>query len=110
MADGNFNTLDLAQRIPTEAAAYEFLEELRWSDKPICPHCGSARRPYFLTPRNGSSRKTRTGSESERRVWKCAETKCRKQFSVLTGTVFHGSKIPVRTWIFVVFEMCASKN
>jgi len=41
-------------------------------------------------------------------VWKCAD--CRKQFSVLTGTIFHGSKIPVRTWLFVVVEMCASKN
>jgi hypothetical protein len=28
----------------------------------------------------------------------------------LTGTIFHGSKVPVRTWLFVVFEMCASKN
>ena len=98
----------LADRLRTEADAYRFLEELRWGDRPVCPHCGSARKPYFLTPRDGSSRKTRTGSESERRVWKCAE--CRKQFSVLTGTIFHGSKIPVRTWVFVVFEMCASKN
>jgi transposase-like protein len=63
---------------------------------------------YFLTPANGRSRKTRTGSPSERRVWKCRD--CRKQFSVLTGTIFHGTKIPVRTWCFLVFEMAASKN
>jgi transposase-like protein len=108
MEDGNFNILELAQRIPTESAAYEFLEELRWNGTPTCPHCPTKRRPYFLKPKNGVSRRTRTGSTSERRVWKCAD--CRRQFSVLTGTVFHGSKIPVRTWIFVVFEMCASKN
>jgi len=30
--------------------------------------------------------------------------------SVLTGTVMHGTKIPVRTWLFVTFEMCSSKN
>lgn len=59
-------------------------------------------------PKDGSTRRTRTGSKSERRVWKCAD--CRKQFSALTGTIFHGTKVPVRTWIFVVFEMCASKN
>jgi len=98
----------LADKIRTEANAYEFLEELRWNGEPVCPHCGSVRKPYFLTPKDGSSRKTRTGSKSERRVWKCAD--CRKQFSVLTGTIFHGSKVPVRTWVFVVFEMCASKN
>jgi transposase-like protein len=108
MQNGKFNILDLAQQIPTEAAAYEFLEELRWNGKPVCPHCGSVRQHYFLTPKNGTSRKTRTGSESQRRVWKCAD--CRKQFSVLTNTIFHGTKIPVRSWVFVVFEMCSSKN
>jgi hypothetical protein len=28
----------------------------------------------------------------------------------LTGTVFHRSKVPLRTWLFVLFEMCANKN
>src|SRR5207244_4227198 len=31
-------------------------------------------------------------------------------FSVLTGTPFHGTKISVRKWVFVIFEMCSSKN
>jgi len=104
----DFSIPALADKIRTEADAYEFLEQLRWDGQPVCPHCGSVRRPYFLTPKDGASRKTRTGSKSERRVWKCAD--CRKQFSALTGTIFHGTKVPVRTWIFVVFEMCASKN
>lgn len=98
----------LADRIRTEGDAYKFLEELRWDGEPVCPHCGCVGRAYFLNPANGSSRKTRTGSVSERRVWKCAD--CRKQFSVLTGTIFHGSKISVRKWVFVIFEMCSSKN
>ena len=100
--------LALSERLHTEADAYLFLEELRWGDQPVCPHCGSVRKPYFLKPSNGRSRKTRTGTVSERRVWKCAD--CRKQFSVLTGTIFHGTKIPVRKWVFVIFEMCSSKN
>src|SRR5205823_4667891 len=33
-----------------------------------------------------------------------------QSLSVLVGTIFHGSKIPVRTWLFVLHEMCASKN
>ncbi len=28
----------------------------------------------------------------------------------MTGTIFHGTKMPLRTWLFVVFEMCANKN
>jgi transposase-like protein len=100
--------IKLVDQLRTEADAYKYLEDLRWGDQPSCPHCGSVRTPYFLKPSNGSSRKTRTGSASERRVWKCAD--CRKQFSVLTGTVLHGSKIPVRTWVLVMFEMASSKN
>jgi transposase len=29
---------------------------------------------------------------------------------VLTGTMMHATKIPVRTWVMVIFEMCSSKN
>ena len=29
---------------------------------------------------------------------------------MITGTVFHGSKVSLRTWLFVVFEMAANKN
>lgn len=72
----------------------------------MCAHCG-AHDPYFLTPKNGVSRTTTRGEESQRRVWKCRE--CRKQFSVLTGTIFHGTKIPVRMWIFVIF-VASSKD
>lgn len=104
----------LAKAIPTEASAYEFLEKLRWDGKPVCPHCGESERVYFLQPKNGASRATRTGSMSERRVWKCGnrsgENPCGKQFSALTNTIFHGSKIPVRTWLFAIFEMCTAKN
>lgn len=108
MAKQEFSIPALMRKVPDEAAAYELLEHLRWDGDVVCPHCGSLAQHYFLKPANGVSRATRTGAESFRRVWKCKD--CRKQFSVLTGTIFHGSKIPVRTWLMVVFEMCASKN
>jgi transposase-like protein len=97
----------LAAKVPTETAAYKYLETLRWKGRPVCPHCGVIDGHYLLKSRNGG-RKTTTGKRSYRRLWKCHA--CRKQFSVLVGTIFHGSKIPVRTWLFVLHEMCASKN
>lgn len=109
MSDMSFPSI--ANRIPTEAAAYEYMEELRWGGEPTeCPHdeCRSTKGAYFLKPKNGTSRKTTTGAPSERRVWKCKE--CRRQFSVLTGSVFHGARVPVRTIVFVVFECISSKN
>lgn len=103
-----FSVIALADKVQTEADAYAFLEQLRWDGKPVCPHCHNDERIYFLNPENGVSRKTRTGAASQRRVWKCGA--CRKQFSVTTGTIFHGSKISLRKWLFVVYEMCANKN
>jgi transposase-like protein len=103
----DLSILNIAKRIPTEAAAYELLEEWRWHGQPVCPHCGSIGEHYFLTPRAGV-RHTNRGTETQRRLWKCRD--CRNKFSVLTGTVMHGTHIPVRTWVFVFFELCASKN
>src|ERR1700683_3862896 len=100
---------EMAAQIPTEASAYEYLEGLRWSNGvPVCPHCAN-KGANFIKPRSGgSTRTTRTGTQSARRLWQCKA--CRKQFSAMTGTIFHGSKVPLRTWLFVLFEMCANKN
>lgn len=103
-----YTVLQLADRLRSEADAYRFMKELRWgAGEPVCPHCDNL-GASFIEPMNGTSRKTRTGAMSERRAWRCFS--CRKQFSVLTGTLFHGTKIPLRTWVLVIFEMCASKN
>jgi transposase-like protein len=109
MAKQEFSIPALIRRCATEADAYELLEELRWKGEALCPHCSSLGNSALLKPQNGTTaRATRTGSMSQRRVWKCRD--CRKQYSVLTGTIFHGTKISVRTWVLVVLEMCASKN
>lgn len=87
-----------------EAAAYRLLEELRWGGPPTsCPHCGATGRCYFLRPAGGDSRRTRTGAASPRRVWRCAA--CRRQFSVLVGTVLAGTRISVRTWVAAIADI-----
>lgn len=87
-------------RARDEAAAYELLERLRWGGEPrCCPHCGAAQRCYLLRPSDGTSRRTRTGARSQRRVWKCGA--CRRQFSVLVGTILQGTRISLWIWIDV---------
>lgn len=98
---------NIRSRITCEADAYVYLEDLRWGGRPECAHCGSD-RVNLLKPQDGISRATRTGNRSERRVWKCYS--CRKQFSVTTGTIMHGSKVSLEIWVFILFEMCANKN
>jgi len=97
----------LSREILTESDAYLYLENLRWHGEAKCPKCLST-DVHYVEPTNGVSRTTAGGSQSERRVWRCRP--CRKQFSVLTGTIMHATKISVRTWVMVIFEMCASKN
>ncbi|HEX2576072.1 MAG TPA: IS1595 family transposase [Aquihabitans sp.] len=97
----------LAELVPDEASAYRFLEDRRWKGTPTCCHCASTNVAY-LNPENGCTRRTRTGAASARRVWQCRD--CRKQFSALTGTVMQGTKISVRIWVFVMFEIASNKN
>ncbi len=101
-------TLDyVAKHFSTDAAAYGFLEGFRWPNGPVCPHCQGT-KAYFLKPRNGEARQTRTGNTTQRRLWKCAA--CRKPFSVLMGTIFEGSKIPLGKWLIAIYMMASGKN
>ena len=68
----------------------------------MCPHCGH-KGANFIQAREGSIL-----PQSARRLWQCKS--CRKQFSAMTGSIFHGSKVPLRKWLFVVFEMASNKN
>ncbi len=101
------NISQLAKHFSDEAEAWKLVERIRWPEGPICPHCGTIGKAYYLEPKDGP-RKTRTGKESARRVWKCAE--CRKQFSVLVGTIFEDSRIPLSKWLLAIHMLCAGKN
>lgn len=88
--------VQLASYFNDEEKAYEFIERLRWPNGPVCPHCG-AEKVYRLSV-NGTRRK----------VLKCA--RCRKQFSVMVGTIFEDSHIPLNKWLAAIYMMCSSKK
>jgi transposase-like protein len=79
-----------------EAAAFEHLESVLWSNGPACPHCGSVSGKHY------DLRKTRLG------LRKCSD--CRKQFTVKVGTVFESAHIPLNKMLQAVYLMCASKK
>src|SRR5665213_263182 len=97
----------LSLEVTSEADAYAYFEKLRWANGATCAHCAST-NVYFIEPSNGVSRSTRTGAQSQRRVWRCRD--CKKQFSVITNTMMHGTRIALRIWLMVIFELCSSKN
>ena len=87
----------LAPHFQDADKARAYLEALRWPDGAICPHCGSIEAHYKL-----QGKATRPG------LWKCKD--CRKQFTVIVGTVFSDSKIPLNKWLLAVHLICASKK
>jgi ISXO2-like transposase domain/Transposase zinc-ribbon domain len=103
------NLATMAARFSDEGEAYRFLEDVLWPNGAVCPHCGVVGNARYLEPRNGG-RKTRSGKISKRRVWQCREKECRKQFSVLVGTVFAESHIPLNKWVLGICEMFSDKN
>ena len=86
-----------APQFQNEKKAREYMEQLRWPDGSICPHCGNMENNYKLT-----------GKSTRPRVHKCKE--CRKQFTVTVGTLFERSKISLHIWLQAVYLLCASKK
>lgn len=104
------NLSELPRYMSDDSEAWLLLERLRWNGTPVCPHCGTADdKHYFIAARSGV-RITKAGNQSFRRVWKCRDKDCRRQFSVLIGTVFEDSKVPVSKWLFALYLFAAAKN
>jgi transposase-like protein len=84
-----------------EDAAREYLEQLRWPNGAVCPHCKRT-GAYKLQPKAESKSPVRKG------VWKCKF--CRRQFTVTVGTIFEDSHIPLYQWLSAIQFFCSSKK
>lgn len=72
--------------------ALDEVADSRWKESIACQHCG-ADSPMFL---------------KTRRIWKCR--KCRKQFSIKTGTVLEDSPIALDKWLPAVWMVANNRN
>lgn len=80
-----------------EENAREHLEALRWPDGPFCPHCGEAEN---VTRMEGKSH--RPG------LFQC--NSCLQHFTVMVGSIFESSHIPLHKWVLAFHLMAASKK
>ncbi|MDE1974293.1 MAG: IS1595 family transposase [Hyphomicrobiales bacterium] len=76
-----------------EVAARAWFEAARWPNGPTCPKCGSAK--HYATKKAG--------------VYRCAASTCRKDFTVMTGTVMERSHAKLTQWA-VAFHLGASSK
>jgi transposase-like protein len=92
--------MKLSDPIFTDAElARQYIEAQRWPNGPACPHCGNA-DPDKITSLKGKAH--RPG------LYQCNE--CREQFTVMVGTVFERSKIPLNKWLLATFLLLSSKK
>jgi len=76
-----------------ETAARQWFEAARWPQGPICPKCGSAK--HYATTKVG--------------VYRCGASTCRKDFTVMTGTVMERSHAKLTQWASA-FHLAASSK
>ncbi|HMF58022.1 MAG TPA: IS1595 family transposase [Pyrinomonadaceae bacterium] len=71
-----------------------FMSMLRWPDGVTCPHCEGKAVSYLST----------------RRMWKCMNKACHKQFSVKVGTIMEDSAIKLEKWLAAIWLIANAKN
>jgi transposase-like protein len=76
-----------------EDAARQWFEAARWPNGPICPHCKSAN--HYATKKAGR--------------YRCGSATCRKDFTVMTGSVMERSHAKLTQWA-AAFHLGASSK
>jgi transposase-like protein len=92
MVTGEIDLFQLMDEFGSEKACREALAELRWPEGVKCPRCQTDKHAY----------------DSERYVWDCYS--CGYQFSVMSGTIFHDTKLPLRKWFMAVLLMVEARK
>lgn len=76
-----------------EEAARKWFETARWPNGPVCPHCKNEK--HYATKKPGR--------------YRCAATGCRKDFTVMTGSVMERSHAKLTQWA-AAFHLAASSK
>ncbi len=88
----DMDMMKLIELFPDEDTCREVLEKLRFPSGVACTRCGSLhiRRNYT------------------RDVYDCGS--CGYQFTVISGTIFHDTHLPLRKWVVAVYLMTESRK
>jgi transposase-like protein len=84
--------IKMVEKYNTKSKCIAYLEKQRWSDKPVCPYCSSTR----------SSKKTQEFSHT------CHN--CGRSYSVLVGTIFESTKLPINKWFAAICLILNAKK
>lgn len=89
----NFNSLlEVYDYFSDEEKCLSYLATQRWDGVIVCPHCSNDKVYCF----------------KDKKRFKCS--KCREQFTAKVGTIFEGSKIPMRKWYVAIYLVTSHKK
>ena len=84
--------LEMLQKYSTDEKCREILTKLRWPEGVTCPRCKERKLCYL----------------ESRKQFECGP--CSYQFSVLTGTVFNDTHLPLEKWFAATYLLCEAKK
>src|SRR3954447_9308249 len=90
---------EVVQKFATEEKCIAHFEKIRWPDGLRCARCNGSRVSRFQA-------EGKTGKE--RNLYYCAD--CDYQYSVMVGTVFHDSHLPLTKWFLAIYMVCSAKK
>lgn len=82
---------EFEQQFSTEEACQEYLYQLRWPEGFVCPRCNHQK-----------------AWRTKRGLFNCGC--CNFQVSITAGTIFEASRIPLRMWFRLVWQVVSQKH
>ena len=86
------NLVEIFKKFPTQKDCIEYLEKIKWQDKPVCPYCKS----------------TKSHSIPEELRHHCHN--CRTSYRVTVGTILHDTRLPLQKWFLAICLILNAKK
>ena len=83
---------DLDQWFRDDDACRAYIQRLRWPSGFVCPHCGTGGEPWTMSDK----------------LLRCRS--CHARTSLTAGTIFEGTRKPLRTWFMAMWFVTSQKN
>lgn len=81
------NLIEFQKYFKDEQTCRNYLELNRWPNGVVCPFCQSSNVYRF----------------SDGKRFKCADKTCNKKFTVIVGSIYENSKIPLQKWFLAMY-------
>lgn len=100
------NLTELQEKYNTHLKCIRHLEKVRWGKKPYCPHCN--KENISVRGKRRKFKKKRIARVYKTPSYHC--NSCNRDFTVLTGTIFEASKLPLSKWFAVIALMLNARK